>query len=474
MAGWVSHRPGLKRMRLCPGSACGAVALMGLSALLAGSAPSLAQSEAPGKTSLRAGITDSASATSAGAKRGIPAVTQIDFKKAGNRTKVTLQLSAPLDANAYLLSNPGRAVIDLPEVDFRPDAANRNAALLKRGGLLISGYRVGLLEAGKSRAVFDLTGAVRISSARLETVAGVHRYVVEFEAATREAFLAAAQPAAGASPANQPAAPGKPAAAGRLPDGKPVIVLDPGHGGIDAGARGATRAWEKEVVLVFAQTLREKLEQTGRYRVILTRNEDVFVSLPDRVKIAREAGAKLFISIHADSLNERSVEGATVYTVADRASDIHAARLAEKENQADKLAGVEQGEEVGEVSDILFDLTRKETRAFSHYFARSLVGYWTQASKLNKNPLRSAGFRVLMAPDVPSVLLELGYLSSHTEAVKLSQPEWRRKAAGAVVKSIEAFFSTPGGAAPLQAQEHQPASGLSAPKAKADVASKVQ
>ena len=170
----------------------------------------------------------------------------------------------------------------------------------------------------------------------------------------------------------------------------------------------------------------------------------MFVSLPERVRIARDAGAKLFVSIHADTLNERSVEGATVYTVSDKASDAHAAKLAEKENLADKMAGVEGMEEKGDVSDLLFDLTRKETRAFSHFFARSLLAYWKDAGKLNKNPMRSAGFRVLMAPDVPSVLLELGYLSSKSEAAKLAQPEWRAKAAEAVVLSVDIFFAPNG------------------------------
>jgi len=221
---------------------------------------------------------------------------------------------------------------------------------------------------------------------------------------------------------------------------KPLIVIDPGHGGIDVGAQAAGRPAEKEIVLEFARALARKLEETGRFSTLLTREGDVFVSLPERVRVARAAGAQLFLSIHADSLNEATVSGATVYTVSDKASDAHAARLAEKENLADKVAGFETMEDSSEVSDILFDLTRRETRTYSHFFARSLVAYWKDAGKLNKNPIRSAGFRVLMAPDVPSVLLELGYLSSRAEAAKLSQPEWQAQAAGSVVKSVDDFF----------------------------------
>ena len=198
---------------------------------------------------------------------------------------------------------------------------------------------------------------------------------------------------------------------------------------------------EKDVVFDFSRVLAAILESRGRYRVLMTRSTDVFVPLVDRVKIGREAGAALFVSIHADILgDEPGVSGATVYTVSEKASDRQAARVAEKENQADAVAGLEVGEDGAGVNDILFDLARRETRAYSHVFARTLVGYIKDVSPLNKNPHRSAGFRVLKAPDMPSVLLELGYLSSARDVANLTAPEWRQKAADSVARSIDAFF----------------------------------
>jgi N-acetylmuramoyl-L-alanine amidase len=207
---------------------------------------------------------------------------------------------------------------------------------------------------------------------------------------------------------------------------------------------------EKEIVFAFARALEAALNQTGRYTVVLTRSDDVFVPLGERVQIARSAKAHLFLSIHADTLNEGGVSGATVYTVSDRASDAHAARLAEKENFADKVAGFDVVEQSGGVSDILFDLARRETRAYSHVFARTLVSVWKEAARLNKNPLRSAGFKVLQAPDVPSALLELGYLSSDKDSALLTDPKWRATTALAVVRSIDQFFAM---RSPMQAAE---------------------
>jgi N-acetylmuramoyl-L-alanine amidase len=166
--------------------------------------------------------------------------------------------------------------------------------------------------------------------------------------------------------------------------------------------------------------------------------------------MARDQKVALFVSIHADTLAEAAdVSGATVYTVSDRASDAEAARVAEKENQADSAAGIEHAEDASEVSDILFDLTRRETRAYSHVFAHTLVNYWKATARLNKNPQRSAGFRVLKAPDVPSVLLELGYLSNEKDDVALTSPAWREKAVARMTEAVAAFFAERGDPADL-------------------------
>ena len=222
---------------------------------------------------------------------------------------------------------------------------------------------------------------------------------------------------------------------------KPVIMIDPGHGGIDRGAvvKGLI---EKELVFDFAKAVAAKLDADGRFKVVMTRDDDNFVPLSERVRMARDGNAALFLSIHADTLSEAAdVSGATVYTVSDRASDREAARVAEKENQSDAAAGLDQSGDDSNVSGILFDLTRRETRAYSQFFARTLVNYWRITGRLNKNPRRSAGFRILKAPDVPSVLLELGYLSNEKDGLALNSAHWRDKASSQVAEAIDAFFS---------------------------------
>lgn len=241
--------------------------------------------------------------------------------------------------------------------------------------------------------------------------------------------------AAKTGPAQEPAAP--PAAA----SDKPVVVIDPGHGGVDMGATGRHGEQEKAIVFEFARLLAEKVEAGGRLKAVLTRSEDVFLPLNERVRLARRNNAALFLSIHADTLAESHVEGATVYTVSARASDAEAARIAEKENLADRAAGLDSKEDVEQVGDILFELTQRETRAFSAQFSQTLISRWREAGSLNKNPARSAGFVVLKSYDVPSVLLELGYLSSEKDLARLTSPDWRDRAAGKTAEAIEAFFA---------------------------------
>jgi N-acetylmuramoyl-L-alanine amidase len=223
----------------------------------------------------------------------------------------------------------------------------------------------------------------------------------------------------------------------------PVVVIDPGHGGVDPGASGPQGASEKEIVFEFAKRLKEKIEAGGERRVVLTRDDDTFVSLPGRVKIARDNAAALMISIHADTLQDPfGVRGATVYTLSGKASDKEAAKLADKENRADLIAGLDLSDEPEEVAGILFELARRETSAFTAQFAKGLVRELKKAAKLNKNPLRSAGFRVLKAPDVPSVLLELGYLSSKEDAKLMMSEAWREQATQAVAEAVDRYFAT--------------------------------
>lgn len=361
----------------------------------------------------------------------------------GETTRLAFSVSAPVEARAFVLADPARVIVDLPETAFAIEAPATDAS--PRG--LVKSYRFGLLAAGKSRIVIDLARPARIVRAASEPGPdGAPRLLIDLaptDVVSFAATAAASRTLASFKAGSSSYASSVKAIAPGTGD-RPLIVIDPGHGGVDSGAQLPGRPPEKDIVFEFALALARQLESGGRYSTLLTRNEDVFVSLGERVRIARTAEAQLFLSIHADTLNETSVSGATVYTVSDRASDVHAARLAEKENLADKAAGVETAEDSSEISDILLDLTRRETRAYSHVFARTLVSMWKEAAGLNKNPQRAAGFKVLQAPDVPSVLLELGYLSSEKDAALLTTPQWREKTASAVVRSIDQFFALRG------------------------------
>jgi N-acetylmuramoyl-L-alanine amidase len=238
-----------------------------------------------------------------------------------------------------------------------------------------------------------------------------------------------------------PPGPAPPAASN---DPRPLIVLDPGHGGIDTGTRAPDGECEKDIVLEFAKRLRDRIEKSGKYRVLMTRSDDTFVALPDRVQIARQAGAALFISIHADFLprKEGDAEGATVYTLSDRPSDPQAARVAAEENRADVIAGVNLKDEPDDVAGILLDLAQRETKTFSVQFAHKLVGDLKTVTHLNKDPVRSAGFRVLRSPDVPSVLIELGYVSNKQDLQSLNSDNWRDRTADSIASAVDDYFAT--------------------------------
>jgi N-acetylmuramoyl-L-alanine amidase len=219
-------------------------------------------------------------------------------------------------------------------------------------------------------------------------------------------------------------------------------VIDPGHGGIDNGTQSGGEM-EKTLVLNFGLALRDQIEKSDKYRVVMTRTDDTFIPLNDRVKMARTQSAALFVSIHADALPRREgdAQGATIYTLSDKASDVEAERLAEAENKADAIGGVNLTDEPTEVADILIDLAQRETRTFSNRFARLLMGEMKSTVRMHKHPLKSAGFRVLKAPDVPSVLVELGYVSNKDDLEHLVSENWRTKTVGSMAQAIDAFFA---------------------------------
>ncbi|MGX5733416.1 N-acetylmuramoyl-L-alanine amidase [Bosea thiooxidans] len=361
-----------------------------------------------------------------------PVATDARIEQSGDSVRLTMMLSSKVEAHAWVQASPDRVIVEMPSTNFQIQPGAKKAAGF------VSGYRYGLFTADKARIIIDLSQPAVVARTETRMVrGGFGELTIELRKAGRAEFLTEAAKAKPPQAAALPAqAPVKPAGETRR-----TIVIDPGHGGIDPGAMVASIA-EKSVVLAFGKALKDQLEAGGRYRVVMTRDDDRFLSLAERVQAGRNEQADLFISIHADSLvQSQDVRGATVYTRSERATDAEAAKLAAKENEADAAAGLETSEEVQDVAGILMDLARRETRTFSGVFARNLVDKLGASVKMHKIPLRSARFWVLSAPDVPSVLIELGYMSSPKDAELLISPEWRGKAVTAVASAIDDYFA---------------------------------
>jgi N-acetylmuramoyl-L-alanine amidase len=374
----------------------------------------------------------------AGAAGDFPLATEVRLGGDDTQTRLVVDLSKKIDVRAFTLANPYRVVIDMPQVTFQFPARTGESG---RG--LIKAFRYGLVMPGGSRLVVDLARPARIDKAFVLDAANEQpaRLVLDLSASDRETFMRAIA-LENRSPETRKAerhGDGKPGA-----DPRPLVVIDPGHGGIDNGTRAASGEQEKNLVLDFSLMLRDKIEKTGKYRVAMTRTDDTFVALADRVELARARQASLFISIHADALRrgEGDAQGATIYTLSERASDAAAARFAEAENRADVIAGLDLSSEPSDVAGILIDLAKRETKTFSLQFARTMVGELKNAVRLHQNPLKSARFVVLRAPDVPSVLVELGYVTNKADLQSLVSAEWRGRTADAIVQAIHTFFTT--------------------------------
>jgi N-acetylmuramoyl-L-alanine amidase len=373
----------------------------------------------------------------AGDDAAMPAAVAARLTQDASGARLVFDISRPVPAQAYALAAPDRIVVDLPEVTFELDpSAGRVSDATETA--LVSAFRFGLLAPGKSRIVIDLARPAcpgDVGATPIVEGLPASRLTIELKPCDPAAFAAFKRP-----PADVGAIVDKSSS-----DPPVVIVIDPGHGGADSGARGVGGVLEKNLVFDFCRELKRQLEAERQYRIVMTRSADDFVDLDDRVAIARAANASLLVSIHADTLAEAAaVNGSTVYTAADRASDAEAARIAARENAASREPGkAKSGERDPAVAGMLFELQRRETRAYSHIFSRGLIDSLRGAARLNRNPERSAGFVVLKAPEFPSVLVELGYLSNAQDVQALSSVDWRQKAAAAMVKAIDAFFAGP-------------------------------
>jgi len=382
------------------------------------------------------GLISVSAAPAAEGAAAVPSVTAVRVGGDDKQTRFVLDIDRQVELATFTLADPYRVVIDLPQVAFHlPDKAGEHG----RG--LIKNFRYGLIMQGGSRIVMDTKGPVKVDKAFVMASAEGQpaRLVIDLTATDRDAYLR------NIALENRPAKAAKQAAVAVKSDGdpRPLIVLDPGHGGIDTGTHGLDGELEKDIVLSFASEIRDRLEKSGKYRVLMTRSDDTFIALNDRVRFARSHGAALFVSIHADALpkKEGQAEGATVYTLSEHASDAEAARLADDENKADVIAGVDLTAEPDDVANILVDLAQRETKTFSLQFAHSTVKEFKTVARLHKRPLKSAGFVVLKAPDVPSVLIELGYMSNRGDLNHLVDAEWRGKTAAALAHAVDDFFA---------------------------------
>lgn len=427
----------------------GRIGLAVLLALLAGMPAHAGMSDGPAATGAIPAAAATASAPghrlATASRSTLPAaVSAVRITGDARRTSLTLDLTREVEMRAFALAEPYRLIIDMDEVNF-----HLGAQAGSRGQGLVRAYRFGLFAPGKSRMVIDLSGPATIARAIVVGADGATpaRLLVELAATDADGFRRAnaARAITNLARRGDRETPG-PRLASRppAPAGLPLVVIDPGHGGIDSGAVApSTGDEEKTIVLDFAKVLRDKLVATGRYRVVMTRDRDIFIPLAQRVKIARDAQAALFISVHADSISggAESARGVTVYTLSDRASDADSERLAERENKADAIAGLDLSEEPSEIADILIDLTRRETRIYSANFARTLAGEMRQVTRMHRLPLRSAGFQVLRAHDIPSVLVELGFVSSRRDVEMLTSAIWRDRTADSVMKAVDRFFA---------------------------------
>ena len=410
-------------------------------------------------------------------------VDDLRFGEHPGKTRLVLDLSDVTEFRSFVLREPDRLVIDLPAFEWQVGSLS---------GPVNSGIqevRHGPLEPGFSRIVIDLKQPAQIRSAFLLSRTGDKppRLVIDFIKAEIEntAIAAVSQPqhfgtlkvattkateltpkvstnpvTDAVEPTGSPVTissaekpsiaipPRKPAGRSlaskpKQPLRKKMIIVDAGHGGRDPGAVAAGGILEKDITLSAARELKKQLEATGRYNVKLTRNSNHYIKLYERVNFARKHKGDLFVSLHADSIGKSNVRGASIYTLSNKASDVQTAKLAARENQSDLIAGVDLSHEDKDVANILLDLAMRDTMNQAKFFANTAVDFLKSGGiRTLERPHRYAGFAVLKAPDVPSVLIELGFLSNNREARLLATPSYQKKLVSGIVKSIDAYFET--------------------------------
>ena len=381
-------------------------------------------------------------------------MTAIRFGTHADKDRVVIELSAPTKFRAFVLSAPDRILIDMADFKWKVGTMNRPE------GSLVKDVRYGTLGGGKGRLVFETSRPTLIKSAFIiEKGKGQpDRLVIDFSSATSVAMKEVSTQMMGdmqATPPGPPVPLDKPQNKKKMvkkdsqKDGQSVdsgsqkqklIILDPGHGGQDPGALGVNGAYEKTIVLAVGLELRRQLEDAG-YRVEMTRSTDVFIPLYDRVKFARKKGGDLFISLHSDSISRSNVTGASVYTLSDKASDKETEKLAERENKSDLIAGIDLSHQEEDVAGILIDLAARDTMNQSRYLAKTVITTFDRSGVgILDTKYRSAGFAVLKAMDIPSILVEMGYLTNRNDVEKLSSAAYQSRIAASLKASVDKYF----------------------------------
>lgn len=356
--------------------------------------------------------------------------------------RVVFDADSSFEYKVFLLNSPKRLVVDAQNVKV-----NAIIEKVRDKNNLLANPRIGVTDSGAARIAFDLKKPVVVKKAFMLPPQSSFgwRFVVDLEVAAEREFTAKVGNQFALANGDLTIRPSSKATRvekarnDNRSNSKKIIVLDPGHGGQDPGAIGCSGVYEKNITLAMARELKKILEKDG-YKVYLTRNRDIFIPLRERVRIARNYKADLFLSIHADSALNKNAKGLSVYTLSETASDKEAAALAERENKADVIAGLNFAEHSKEVSDILINLAQRETMNRSSEFANFMVQEMRKSVKLVDNTHRFAGFAVLKAPDVPAALLEMGYLSNRTEEKLLRQEDYRRKLAKSASAAIDSYF----------------------------------
>ena len=372
-----------------------------------------------------------------------PVVTDVRIGTHPGHTRLVLEVSQPVSYKIFTLANPYRVVVDFPALKWKITRPDRRLSLG-----IVSSYRYGLFQAGVSRLVIDAKQPVKIARHQvLRRASGSgQRFLIDLKGVSEEEFEKVKKVfrAKGWRPPDKRVAvrrpPPLPSRKGRLPVSKRIIMLDPGHGGPDPGAIGVRGVREKNVTLRASNAVRRLLESTGRYRVYMTRHRDTYVPLRKRYQKAQKVRAELFISIHADSHKNRSIRGASVYTLSEKSSDREAGALAARENRSDIIAGVDLSSQSDTVASILIGLRQRQTMNESAIFGEILIRELARDVRVLRNTHRFAGFAVLKSPDTPSVLMELGYLSSPSDENMFRTSAFYAKLAKSIYRSVEKYF----------------------------------